>query len=165
MQRIIKNRQVVDDVWHLLPADTTFDSISNSGDLIVPLSLWREHAQALKARDGGLGIWLDAGEEVEEIADELESFQVIALNFPAFTDGRHCSSAYLLRNRYGYTGEVRAIGDVLRDQLFSYHRVGFDAFAVRADKDPYDALKAFEEFGEVYQASTDQPTPLFRRRA
>lgn len=90
---------------------------------------------------------------------------VIALNFPAFTDGRHCSSAYLLRNRYGYKGELRAIGDVLRDQLFSYQRVGFDAFALRADKDPVDALKAFEEFSEVYQASTDQPLPLFRRRA
>lgn len=84
---------------------------------------------------------------------------------PAFTDGRHCSTAYLLRNRYGYKGEVRAIGDVLRDQLFSYLRVGFDAFALREDKDPLDALKAFEEFSEVYQASTDQPLPLFRRRA
>lgn len=64
--------------------------------------------------------WLEAGEEIEEIADQLDNFQVIALNFPAFTDGRHCSTAYLLRTRYGYTGEVRAIGDVLRDQLFSY---------------------------------------------
>ena len=125
----------------------------------------REHAHALKARDGGLGVWLEAGEEIEEIVADLDHFQVIALNFPAFTDGRHCSSAYLLRNRYGYKGELRAIGDVLRDQLFSYQRVGFDAFALRADKDPVDALKAFEEFSEVYQASTDQPLPLFRRRA
>jgi uncharacterized protein (DUF934 family) len=165
MQRIIKNGQLVDESWHLLPKDATLDGISNCDDLIVPLALWVEHGTALKARDGGLGVWLDAGEEIEEIADQLNHFQVIALNFPAFTDGRHCSTAYLLRTRYGYTGEVRAIGDVLRDQLFSYLRVGFDAFALREDKDPLDALKAFEEFREVYQASADQPQPLFRRRA
>jgi uncharacterized protein (DUF934 family) len=165
MQRIIKDGKLIDESWHLLPKDATLDGVSNCDDLIVPLALWVEHSTALKARDGGLGVWLDAGEEIEEIADQLDNFQVIALNFPAFTDGRHCSTAYLLRNRYGYKGEVRAIGDVLRDQLFSYLRVGFDAFALREDKDPLDALKAFEEFEEVYQASTDQPLPLFRRRA
>jgi uncharacterized protein (DUF934 family) len=165
MQRIIKDGKLIDESWHLLPKDATLDGVSNCDDLIVPLALWVGHSTALKARDGGLGVWLDAGEEIEEIADQLDNFQVIALNFPVFTDGRHCSTAYLLRNRYGYKGEVRAIGDVLRDQLFSYLRVGFDAFALREDKDPLDALKAFEEFEEVYQASTDQPLPLFRRRA
>ncbi|MBM7062021.1 DUF934 domain-containing protein [Pseudomonas sp. UL073] len=165
MQRIIKNGQVLDETWHLLPKDASLDGLPNCGDYIVPLALWREHSHALKARDGGLGVWLDADEEIEEIADHLDDFQVIALNFPSFTDGRHCSTAYLLRNRYAYKGEVRAIGDVLRDQLFSYKRVGFDAFALRADKDAEDAIKAFEEFSEVYQASTDQPLPLFRRRA
>jgi uncharacterized protein (DUF934 family) len=165
MQRIIKNGQVVDESWHLLPKDTPLDGLSNCDDLIVPLALWVEHSRALKARDGGLGVWLEAGEEIEEIADQLDNFQVIALNFPAFTDGRHCSSAYLLRTRYGYQGEVRAIGDVLRDQLFALQRCGFDAFALREDKDPQDALKAFEEFSQVYQASSDQPQPLFRRRA
>ncbi len=131
----------------------------------MPLGLYVEHSSALKARDGGLGVWLEAGEEIEEIADQLDNFQVIALNFPAFTDGRHSSTAYMLRTRYGYKGEVRAIGDVLRDQLWALQRVGFDAFALREDKDPEDALKAFSEFNEVYQASADQPQPLFRRRA
>ncbi|TBU97407.1 DUF934 domain-containing protein [Phytopseudomonas dryadis] len=164
MQRIIKNGQVVDESWHLLPKETTLEELSNCDDLIVPLALWVEHGHALKARDGGLGVWLDADEEIEEIADQLDNFQVIALNFPAFTDGRHSSTAYLLRTRYGYKGEVRAIGDVLRDQLWALKRCGFDAFALREDKDPQDALKAFEEFSEVYQASSDQPLPLFRRR-
>lgn len=165
MQRIIKNDQVIDETWHLLAKDATLDGIPNCDDIIVPLALWCDHGHALKARDGGLGVWLDSGEEIEEIAGDLEHFQVIALNFPAFTDGRHSSTAYLLRQRYGYKGEVRAIGDVLRDQLFALRRCGFDAFALRADKDPYDALKAFEEFSEVYQASSDQPLPLFRRRS
>ncbi len=161
MQRIIKNGQLV----HLLPKDATLEGVSNCDDLIVPLGLYVEHSSALKARDGGLGVWLEAGEEIEEIADQLDNFQVIALNFPAFTDGRHSSTAYMLRTRYGYKGEVRAIGDVLRDQLWALQRVGFDAFALREDKDPEDALKAFSEFNEVYQASADQPQPLFRRRA
>lgn len=165
MQRIIKNGQVIDESWHLLPKETTLDDLSNCDDLIVPLALWVEHGHALKARDGGLGVWLDAGEEIEEIADQLDNFKVIALNFPAFTDGRHSSTAYLLRQRYGYTGEVRAIGDILRDQLFALKRCGFDAFALREDKDPYDAIKAFEDYSEVYQASSDQALPLFRRRA
>ncbi|WP_447591071.1 DUF934 domain-containing protein [Aquipseudomonas campi] len=165
MQRIIKNGQVIDESWHLLPKETTLDDLSNCDDLIVPLALWVEHGHALKARDGGLGVWLDAGEEIEEIADQLDNFKVIALNFPAFTDGRHSSTAYLLRQRYGYTGEVRAIGDILRDQLFALKRCGFDAFALREDKDPYDAIKAFEDYSEVYQASSDQTLPLFRRRA
>lgn len=165
MQRIIKNGQVIDETWHLLAKDATLDGVPNCDDIIVPLALWRDHAHALKARDGGLGVWLDSDEEIEEIADDLQFFQVIALNFPAFTDGRHSSTAYLLRQRYGYQGEVRAIGDVLRDQLFALKRCGFDAFALRADKDPIDALKAFEEFSEVYQASSDQPQPLFHRRS
>jgi len=164
MQRIIKNGQVIDETWHLLPRDATLDGLSNCDDLIVPLDLWREHSHALRARDGGLGVWLESDEQVEEIADDLAHFQVIALNFPSFTDGRHYSSARLLRERYGYTGEVRAIGDVLRDQLFLMRRCGFDAFAVRPDRDPYDALLGLQDFAEVYQTSVDQPQPLFRRR-
>ncbi|KAA8714991.1 MULTISPECIES: DUF934 domain-containing protein [Pseudomonas syringae group] len=164
MQRIIKNNEVIDETWHLLPKETTFDSLSNCDDLIVPLALWREHSHALKARDGGLGVWLDSDEEAEEIGADVDQFQVIALNFPAFTDGRSFSNARLLRERYGYKGELRAIGDVLRDQLFYMRRCGFDAFAVRADKDPYEALEGLKDFSVTYQAATDEPLPLFRRR-
>ncbi|MDO9321173.1 MAG: DUF934 domain-containing protein [Pseudomonas sp.] len=165
MQRIIKNGQIIDETWHLLPKDASLDGISNCDDIIVPLALWVEHSRALKARDGGLGVWLEAGEEIEEIAADLDNFQVIALNFPSFTDGRHSSTACLLRQRYSYKGEVRAIGDVLRDQLFALKRCGFDAFALRADMNAEDALLAFSELSHVYQASSDQPLPLFRRRA
>ena len=164
MQRIIKNGQVVDETWHLLAKDVTLDVIPNCDDIIVPLALWREHAHALKARDGGLGVWLDSDEEAEEIGEDVDNFQVIALNFPAFTDGRSYSNARLLRDRYGYKGELRAIGDVLRDQLFYLHRCGFDAFAIRADKDPYEALQGLKDFSVTYQSSTDEPMPLFRRR-
>ncbi|MCW3148039.1 DUF934 domain-containing protein [Stutzerimonas stutzeri] len=164
MQRIIKNGQIIDETWHLLPKEETLDGLSNCDDLIVPLHLWVDHAHALKVRDGGLGVWLDADEAVEEIADDLQYFQVIALNFPAFTDGRHYSSARLLRERYGYKGEIRAIGDVLRDQLFFMRRCGFDAFAIRPDRDPEDALQGLKDFSVTYQAAADDALPLFRRR-
>ena len=101
---------------------------------------------------------------MESIADDLQHFQVVALNFPVFSDGRHYSSARLLRERYKYQGEVRAIGDVLRDQLFYMKRCGFDAFALRADRDPYEALESLKDFSVTYQAATDEPLPLFRRR-
>ncbi|MDY7560288.1 MULTISPECIES: DUF934 domain-containing protein [unclassified Pseudomonas] len=164
MQRIIKNNEVIDETWHLLPKDATLDELSNCDDLIVPLALWLDHGHALKARDGGLGVWLDSDEEAEHIGDDVNQFQVIALNFPAFTDGRSFSNARLLRDRYGYKGELRAIGDVLRDQLFYMRRCGFDAFAIRPDKDPYEALEGLKDFSVTYQAATDEPLPLFRRR-
>ena len=164
MQRIIKNNQLVDETWHLLPKDASFDELTNCDDYIVPLQLWRDHAHALKARDGGLGVWLDSDEEAEEIGDDVAHFQVIALNFPAFTDGRNYSNARLLRDRYQFKGELRAIGDILRDQLFYLARCGLDAFAIRADKDPVDALEGLKDFSVTYQAAADEPLPLFRRR-
>ncbi|MBJ9973935.1 DUF934 domain-containing protein [Pseudomonas sp. S75] len=164
MQRIIKHNEIVDETWHLLPKDASFDDLSNCDDYIVPLQMWRDHAHALQARDGGLGVWLDSDEEAEEIGDQVQHFRVIALNFPAFTDGRSYSNARLLRDRYQYKGELRAIGDVLRDQLFYMARCGFDAFALRADKDPQDALQSLKDFSVTYQGATDEPLPLFRRR-
>jgi len=164
MRLIIKDNQVVPDTWELLPKDTTLDQLTNTGDVIVPLAMWLEHSRALKARDGRLGVWLDADEEAELIADDLDSFAVIALNFPVFSDGRNYSNARLLRDRYQYQGELRSIGDVLRDQLFFMRRCGFNAYALREDHDPHAALASLQDFSEVYQAATDQPLPLFRRR-
>lgn len=98
------------------------------------------------------------------LAEHIAALDVIAIAFPKFNDGRGLSSAALLR-RLGYTGELRAVGDVARDQLFFMARCGFDAFALRADQDPADAIKAFDDFGEVYQHSTDGRAPAFARRA
>ena len=91
--------------------------------------------------------------------------RAIAINFPGFGDGRGYSIARLLRERYGYKGELRAVGEVARDQLRAMAQCGFDAFQLRAGEDPQEALKAFGDFGEQYQATAAQPAPLFRRRA
>ena len=90
--------------------------------------------------------------------------RVIAINFPKFGDGRGYSIARLLRERYSYKGELRAVGEVARDHLHAMAQCGFDAFQLREGEDPQEALKAFGDFSEQYQATAAQPAPLFRRR-
>ena len=97
------------------------------------------------------------------MGDAVSTLPLIAVDFPNFADGRGYSIAYQLRARQGFEGELRAIGDVLRDQLFYMQRVGFNAFATRPDRSIDDALKGLTDFSDTYQTSWDQKTPLFRR--
>jgi uncharacterized protein (DUF934 family) len=90
---------------------------------------------------------------------------VIAINVPKFGDGRGYSIARLLRERHGYKRELRAVGEVARDHLYAMEQCGFDAFQLRDGEDPREAMKAFGDFTEQYQATAAQPLPLFRRRA
>jgi uncharacterized protein (DUF934 family) len=163
MARVIRNRALSEDSWQLLEQEATA-ALPAGGDLIVPLGRWINERDALLARSGGIGVWLETDAEPEAFAADLHSFKVIAIRFAGFTDGRGYSLARLLRERYGYRGELRAIGDVLRDQLYYLSRCGFDAFALRADQDPEQALAAFDDFSEAYQVSVERPEPLFRRR-
>ena len=168
MSRIIKNRQIVDDTWNVLKLaeGETPESVDLPNDNpIVPLAVWLARRDELLARQRPVGVWLDSHEGPEAIAGDIERFAVIAVNFPKFADGRGYSTARLLRERHGFTGELRAIGDVLQDQLYYMKRCGFDAYAVRADKDIEAALAGLSTFSETYQAAVDQPQPLFRRRA
>ena len=167
MSRIIKNRQIVDDTWTrlVLTEGEAPESVAlPNASVIFPLAVWQAQRAAILARPHEVGVWLDSHEGPETIADDLARFAVIGVNFPKFTDGRGYSTARLLRERYGYRGELRAIGDVQHDQLFLLKRCGFDAFAVRADKDIRTALAGLDDFSETYQAAVDQPLPLFRRR-
>lgn len=107
---------------------------------------------------------LEPADDPAKFADRLRQVSRIEVNFPSFTDGRGYSIARLLRERHGYDGELRAVGDVQRDQLFYLARCGFDAFLLRKDADAEDALTAFNDFSEAYQASVERPQPLFRRR-
>ena len=163
MATIIKNRNVVSDNWHLLKADAGSSEISPAGDVIVPLAVWLERRSALLARNGKTGVWLEGAEDPAAIAGDLASLGVIAIYFKHFTDGRGYSIARLLRERYGWRGELRAIGDVLRDNVHYLSRCGFDSFALRADQNPAAALTAFNDFTNAYQSAVDK-APLFRRR-
>lgn len=110
------------------------------------------------------GAWLAPHEDPAALTPFVERLPVVGVQFPKFADGRGYSSAYLLRQRFGYRGELLAFGDLGRDQLFMLRRVGFSAFALREGTDLADAIKAFDDFPERYQASVDQPLPLFHRR-
>ncbi len=163
MPRLIKDRAIVEDVWMLLREAAGLDDVPADVPAIVPFALWREHKEALAAR-GSVGVWLGPADDPEALRDDLAVLALIAIDFPQFTDGRGYSSARLLREKLGYTGELRAIGDVLRDQLYYLRACGFNAFALRADRDLDVALTAFADFSDNYQSTVEQPLPLFRRR-
>jgi uncharacterized protein (DUF934 family) len=132
------------------------------GKIIVPLKVWQAQREQLSQR-AQIGIWFASDELAHTVKDDLGKFAVVAVDFPKFSDGRGYSIAYNLRKRLAYQGELRAIGDVLRDQLFQMYRCGFDAYATRQDRNIHDALKGLTVFSQTYQASVDEPLPLFRR--
>lgn len=163
MAQIIKHRTVIQDSWQLLKQGA-IAALPFSADVIVPLAMWTSERAALSFRLGRIGVWLETDADPAALAPDLPRFDLIAVRFASFADGRGYTLARLLRERYGYRGELRAIGDVLRDQLYYLSRCGFDAFALRADQDPEQALAAFDDFSEAYQTSVERPDPLFRRR-
>jgi len=166
MATIIKGRQLEADPWLRLEsgADGGAPELPAQGDIIVPLAMWQGQRAELLARPGRLGVWLNSHEEPAAIAEDLRLFGVVAVNFPKFGDGRGFTIARLLRERYGWKGELRAVGDIFRDQLFFLASCGFNAFALRAGEDPHESLAAFGDFSEAYQNSVERPLPLFRRR-
>ena len=107
---------------------------------------------------------LEPTDDPAGFAERLGAAARVEVNFPKFSDGRGYSIARLLRERHGYRGELRAVGDIQRDQLFYLSRVGFDAFQLREGEDADEALAALRDFSEAYQASVERPQPLFRRR-
>ena len=123
---------------------------------IVPQSAPSPDAEVLR---------LEPTDDPASVADRLGQAARVEVNFPKFGDGRGYSIARLLRERYGYKGELRAVGEVVRDHLFYMESCGFDAFLLREGEDPVEALSGFEDFSEAYQASAARPVPLFRRRS
>ena len=165
MPEIIRASAVVADDWQILrPApETPIAEVEIPADrVVVPLALWLQRHADLVAR-GDVGVWLAGADDPTPLAPWLPQLLLVAVDFPKFTDGRGYSVAYLLRSRLGFRGELRAIGDVLPDQLFFMRRVGFDAFAVRPDKDIRQALRSLQPFSDAYQGSWDNAVPAFRR--
>lgn len=166
MPKLIKKCQIIDDRWVLIKESSQLEDLQaySGQDLIVPLVFWLAERNHIQQRSGKTAVWLNSNEVPQSLGSDLHNLEVIALNFPIFSDGRAYSSARELRSNLGYKGEIRAIGDVLRDQLFYMFRCGFDAFLMRDDQNLEKALSAFNDFTEGYQASVDKPIPLFRRR-
>ena len=169
MPQLIKQNAVSGDSWQtlILNEGETAESVAlPAGDVIFPLAVWQARKTEIISCHKRIGLLLQPDDRVEDVAGDLEYFIVIAVNFPKFVDGRGYSTASLLRQRYHYQGELRAVGDVLHDQLFFMKRVGFDSFALKDGKNAdYALAAAFTVFGDAYQGATTQPQPAFRRRA
>ncbi len=166
MQKLIRNGTIEQDHWTVLKEANGPEVLKAvpGRSFIAPLKFWKLYRKELEEYQGEIAIWLDSDEDVNEIGPELASFPMVALNFPVFSDGRSYTNARELREHFNYEGEIRAIGDVLRDQLFYMARCGFDAFALRYDQDPELCLAAFNDFNTSYQSTVAEPDPLFRRR-
>jgi len=160
MPILIKGGESVTDRWSLV-RETADPQALPEGPVIVNLATWLEHRAALMAL-GDAAVWLAPADDPAALADDVFALPLIAVDFPKFSDGRGYSTARLLRERFGFRGELRAVGDVLRDQLYYLYQVGFDAFALRADQDLETALSAFRDFSDGYQL-TNRRTPAFRR--
>lgn len=169
MAQLIKQGSATVDTWKTLEiaeGETPETVALPAGDVIFPLAVWQARKAEIISCHKRIGLLLQPDERVEDVAADLDYFVVIAVNFPKFVDGRGYSTASLLRQRYHYQGEVRAVGDVLHDQLFYMQRVGFDSYALKDGKNAVYAIEAgFRTFSDAYQASTTQPQPQFRRRA
>lgn len=158
MRYILRRRELIADDWRYLGEDASAEAA-----LIVPLAellrtpRWRE-------RTGPLGVRLAPADPAETLAAELPGLKLVAIEFPNAGDGRGYSQARLLRERLGFTGELRAIGaGVRQDQVFFLARVGFDALELAAGEDPAAALRALGRYDVAYQPGAAQ-LPLRRQR-
>ena len=161
--RVIKDNLIIEDEWQRLKEIDVIEELPQ-GKVIMPFAYWQANRDQLIAQNKKYAVCINGDNETEEVVKDMDHFELIALDFPAFTDGRSYSHARLLRERYGYTGELRAVGDVLRDQLFFMQRCGIDSYQVREDKNIEDALKAFTEFSVKYQTAADQVQPVYKLR-
>ncbi|OOV86909.1 DUF934 domain-containing protein [Oceanospirillum linum] len=160
MPKIILNQAIVEDNWVKVDPEA---ELPVSGKVLLPYPLWLSgdfDAGAFEA----VAVWIPNDTVFDEQAEKLTGLPVIAIDFPAFTDGRGYTLARQLRERFNYNGELRAIGDVLQDQLFYMTRCGFNSFAVREDKSIEEALQGLKPFSGAYQAALDKPQPLFAER-
>lgn len=155
--KVILDKQVVEDAWHLVD-----DSEEATSHAIVSLSRWNTDHARLLADGAAIGVVLRSNESPNDLL-ERDRLSLVAVDFPAFADGRGYSIARTLRSHLGFQGEIRAVGDVLRDQLLAMSRCGITSFALKAGKDIERAVDAFDDFSVNYQAAADDERPLFRR--
>jgi len=166
MPKLIKNNELTENISQTLDKDFSGkvdEVLANKGTVLTPKEYWLENSEQLAGKDN-IGIWLDSDEGPEELSPHIEKLSLIAINFPKFADGRGYSYARILRDRLGFKGELRAIGDIMHDQMFYLKRCGFNSFAVREDKNAEVVITGLNDFSECYQAATVQDKPLFRRR-
>lgn len=149
--QIIKDRHIVDDMWQTVDDDTVLPI----GDVCISFARWQKEKHQLIHRTGKLGVCLHPADAVTELADDLKRLDLIELNFPDFADGRSFSQAWLLRERLGYQGELRATGHYMPDQAFYLSRVGVNAFRPEKFGDMPIILAKINEISVNYQKSVN----------
>lgn len=160
MPRLLRACGIVEDRHPVLPKDF---SGPPPHPALVPLQYWLANRERLRELPE-TGVWLDSDDEPAALAPDIDVLTCIGINFPTFMDGRGFSTARLLRERYRFGGELRALGQIIPDQLFFLKRCGFDSFHVADELSP-DRLQTYlAAFSVTYQTGVDEPLPLFRRR-
>ncbi len=157
---LIKDGAEAENMWTHIEGET---AIPVTGCVTLPLAHLVQESETLLARNTQIGVRLEPDDDPHDLAPFLDRIGLIEVSFPKYTDGRGYSQAQLLRRRLGYTGELRAVGHVLRDQILYMNRSGFDAFET-ARADLSDVLKALEEYSAFYQPAADAHGSVFARR-
>ncbi|MEX2453247.1 MAG: DUF934 domain-containing protein [Rhodospirillaceae bacterium] len=161
---LVKDKGITEDRWtHLADGE----DLPLDGPVIVSADRWLAERESLVHRNGGIGIRMRNDRSLHDVAEDLFRFGVVALEFPAFRDGRAYTQARLLRERFRFDGEIRACGDVLRDQLLFMQRCGIDAFEISKQADAEAFAAAIGEISVVYQPAADDSLPVsaLRQRA
>lgn len=159
MRKIIRDGEIVECGMLHVEDDQSIPE----GDISVSLKRWQEDKTSLLQRDTRVGVRLTGEDDIRVMKDDLEKVDLIVLTFPKFADGRGYSQARILRDELGFRGEVRVIGDILKDQIFYLLRCGVSAFEVTDGKDLQEALESFSDFTVTYQAAADIEKPIYRR--
>jgi len=161
--RILHNSELVEDQWTVLE-DGRADLGAGDGRVIVTLARWKEERDSLLAAHAAVGVLVPNTADIEAVFADIEDRPLIVLQFPTFTDGRALSQAVVLRKRLGFRGELRAVGDVIRDLVFWLGRCGFDSIVPRKDQSLEGCREALREITAAYQAAADEHTPVWVRR-
>lgn len=161
---LVRNGEITADTWtHIADGEDA----PHDAPIIVSADRWIAERASLVHRIAPVGVRLRNDQSPDQLGEDLYRFGVVAIEFPAFKDGRAYTQARLLRERYRFTGEIRAFGDVLRDQLLFMQRCGIDAFEIRKQADAEAFQKAIGEISVFYQPAADgrQPLSALRNRA
>lgn len=163
--KAIVDQVIVDNkIHHVAETEDLTVDLLPSGDISVPMNLWLDHKADLQKRGSMVAVQIAADEFPEDLIAELSDIDTIVLPMVSHVDGRSYSHAYVLRTRFNFKGEIRAIGDVKYDQLGFLTRTGCNAFELPASEDLNVALNAFSEMSDEYQPSADQGRLIFSRR-
>lgn len=158
---LVKNARIIADTFVRIADEA---EISEEGAILISAVRFLADPEALSRREGKIGVIWPNNRDVANLAVYLDRLAVVALVFPTFRDGRAYSQARLLRERHGYRGELRATGQVLRDQFVFMMRAGFDAFEVAKDSDAGVFASAAKRYSVFYQPTGDgRITALYRR--